>query len=79
MKGCVSMAKTKSIVRINAQRCKACRLCISFCPQKVLSLDERINQSGFHPVKILNQEECSGCRSCQLICPDLAIFVVKKK
>ena len=73
------MAKSKVTVQINTERCKGCDLCVSFCPLEALSLDERINQKGFHPVRFSDQAGCTGCLQCQLMCPDLAILVVRKK
>lgn len=75
---CKQIAKNKFTVYINVGRCKACGLCISFCPQEGLSFDERINDQGFHPVKFSNEIECIGCGNCQLMCPDLAIVVTRK-
>ena len=75
------MLKKKSdiAVYINEDRCKGCGLCVSFCRQGALRLDEHVNQYGYHKVLFSREAGCTGCRSCQLMCPDLAIFVFRTK
>ena len=64
-------------VRINAEGCKACLLCIEFCPRKCLAVDDRLNSRGFHPVMMTDDAECTGCRICALMCPDVCIEVFR--
>ncbi len=47
--------------------CKACNICISFCPQKVFEPDRDGKPILAHP------EECTQCAICWLHCPDFAI------
>ncbi|NLL61587.1 MAG: 4Fe-4S binding protein [Candidatus Atribacteria bacterium] len=63
----------KTIITINEDWCKACGICIQFCPAKVLVSSER-----GHPV-VKNIEDCIHCRLCELRCPDFVINVVKKE
>lgn len=68
------MARGK--VTIDADRCKGCGLCVSFCLKKVLELDEgALNRKGYHPAAAKRPEECTGCASCATMCPDVAIKV----
>jgi 2-oxoglutarate ferredoxin oxidoreductase subunit delta len=53
--------------------CKACGICVAFCPQRVLSKDEL----GYPYVE--KAQECKGCRWCELRCPDFAITVLEEK
>jgi 2-oxoglutarate ferredoxin oxidoreductase subunit delta len=53
--------------------CKACGICVAFCPQKCLDRDEEGN-----PV-IAAQEKCTGCGWCEIHCPDFAIGVREEK
>ena len=57
-------------------RCKGCRLCIQFCPQKVLRESENTNQKGYHYPEVVDggTQECVNCEFCTLICPEFAIF-----
>lgn len=58
--------------RIFSDWCKSCGLCVAFCPQKVIGLDE----SGA-PV-IEKPDDCIGCRFCELHCPDFAITIKER-
>ncbi|MFC1895440.1 ferredoxin family protein [Thermodesulfobacteriota bacterium] len=60
------MVKEASIA-INREWCKGCGICVAFCPQKVLELDER------EKAVVVRLEACNGCGLCELRCPDLAI------
>jgi len=56
-------------INIYRDWCKACGLCVAFCPRQCLSLDAEGN-----PV-VEKPERCNGCRWCELHCPDFAICV----
>ncbi len=56
-------------VLIDRSLCKACGICIAFCPKKVLEADESGIAVVAHP------EECIKCRMCELRCPDFAVMV----
>lgn len=47
--------------------CKACNICIAFCPHKVLEPDRDGKPVIAHP------EKCTQCAICWLHCPDFAI------
>lgn len=53
--------------------CKACGICMAFCPQKIISAD----RNG-KPV-IENTDDCIGCRFCEIHCPDFAITVSSRR
>ena len=47
--------------------CKSCDICVKFCPERCLSLNE--NQ-----IAVLTRPElCTLCRICERLCPDFAI------
>jgi len=52
--------------------CKACGICIAFCPGGVLVKDE----TGYTYVKDI--EKCINCGWCEVRCPDFAITVETK-
>lgn len=60
-------------VSIKAEWCKACGICVEFCPLKVFDTDEESC-----PV-IARPEACSLCRICEQLCPDFAIRVRRDK
>jgi len=69
----------KGTVHFVEDRCKACGLCIEFCPRDVLEFDNNsINVLGYHPVILAKPDACTGCAICGLMCPDLVITVEKE-
>ena len=52
--------------------CKACGICVAFCPTSALAKDE----AGNPYVKDI--EKCINCGWCEIRCPDFAITVEKK-
>ena len=62
-------------LQFNKDKCKGCELCVSFCPKKILALDETVNAKGYRPAGVVNQAECIGCQSCAMMCPDLCITI----
>jgi len=65
-------------VIINTEKCKACMLCIVFCPRDCLALGEKLNSRGFHPATLVEEARCSGCRTCAMMCPDVCIEVFRE-
>ncbi|HDL07947.1 MAG TPA: 4Fe-4S dicluster domain-containing protein [Desulfobacteraceae bacterium] len=57
---------------INRDWCKGCRICVHFCPENVLELDEMGKVFAARP------ENCICCRLCEFMCPDLAIQIETK-
>ncbi|MGE5397111.1 MAG: 4Fe-4S dicluster domain-containing protein [Chitinophagales bacterium] len=71
------MAKGRILFKYD--RCKACELCIFFCPKKVIGIDKsRVNALGYHPASCVAPDECTGCAICARMCPDLVIDVEKE-
>lgn len=69
----------KGRVCFHIELCKACELCIKFCPQGTLGLDKNsINASGYHPISAVNPDSCTGCAICALMCPDMVIEVERE-
>ncbi len=47
--------------------CKSCDICVKFCPERCLSL----NENGI--AELTRPELCTLCRICERLCPDFAI------
>ena len=56
-------------VTVNKKWCKACGICIEFCPKGVLGYGE----DG--KVEVVKAADCIGCELCELRCPDFALEV----
>jgi len=55
--------------KIFADWCKACSICIAFCPANVFEKSD----SGMPVIK--NPDACTGCRFCEFHCPDFALSI----
>ncbi|MCM8770887.1 MAG: ferredoxin family protein [Candidatus Omnitrophica bacterium] len=64
-------------ITIQKERCKACGLCVEFCPQKLIRLGEELNKKGFYSAVFQDNGTCRGCGFCALVCPDACIEVYK--
>jgi 2-oxoglutarate ferredoxin oxidoreductase subunit delta len=53
--------------------CKACGICVAFCPAQVFGRGEE----GYPEVR--DPEACNGCGWCEIHCPDFAITVHEKR
>ena len=70
----VESKKKKEEPRIDIYRawCKACGICVAFCPTGALAKDE----TGNPYVKDIGK--CTRCGWCEIRCPDFAITVEQK-
>jgi len=57
---------------INEAWCKGCDICVKFCPERCL----RLNEDG--KAQMMKPELCTGCRLCEMLCPDFAIQLHKR-
>ena len=62
-------------IKINAERCKGCTLCIEACPKKCLKMSDGFNVNGYHPAVFINEKDCIACGFCYQMCPDVCIEV----
>jgi 2-oxoglutarate ferredoxin oxidoreductase subunit delta len=70
----VETKKKKEEPKIDIYRawCKACGICVAFCPTGALAKDE----AGYPHVRDIGK--CIRCGWCELRCPDFAITVEQK-
>jgi len=70
----VETKKKREIPKIDIYKawCKACGICVAFCPTGILAKDE----AGYPYVKDI--EKCINCGWCEIRCPDFAITVESK-
>lgn len=65
-------------VWVDESRCKACNICVSYCPSGTLAMKEDPNAIQGMMIEVLDPTTCIGCRDCEIHCPDFAIYVAEK-
>lgn len=68
-------ARVTGRIEIEAERCKACELCVAVCPRRCIEIGEARNRQGYAPARFVRPEECTGCALCAESCPDVCIRV----
>ena len=64
-------------VRVYADYCKGCMLCVELCPKQVFERSDNLNMRGYFVPEVAYPDRCVGCMLCEHICPDIAIEVEK--
>ncbi len=62
-------------VRILAEYCKGCALCVEFCEPARLYMHKQPDRRGIQTAGVRAENPCTGCLRCAVICPDAAIEV----
>jgi 2-oxoglutarate ferredoxin oxidoreductase subunit delta len=76
--------RKKGKIVIDRERCKGCHICIDFCPNERIEVDELLNKKGYSPARFkenISEREkgCVGCTQCATVCPEVAIEVYRAK
>lgn len=66
-------------VWVDESRCKACNICVSYCPAGVIAMREEPHAVLGKMIEVVFPQDCIGCSECELHCPDFAIMVAQKK
>ncbi len=70
-----ALKRDRGHLRVNAEECKGCGLCIEACPPKVIRLTERINHYGYRTAEYTGAG-CTGCGICFQVCPEPGAITV---
>lgn len=65
-------------VWVNEHRCKACNICVSYCPAGVLAMRDDASVVLGKMVEVIRPDACIGCAECEIHCPDFAIMVAAR-
>jgi NAD-dependent dihydropyrimidine dehydrogenase PreA subunit len=68
----------RGLLRVDAEECKGCGLCVEACPAKVISLSERLNHYGYRTATYAGAG-CTGCGSCFMACPEPGAITVYRR
>ena len=60
-----------ALLRIRAEWCKGCNLCVEACPKELLALDE------MERVYVTDIDTCIFCGICAERCPDFCISIYR--
>ena len=71
----MSRVVSRGTVKLEAERCKACELCIPACPPRVLRMSDVRNTQGYRLPELL--PGCTGCGACAIVCPDFCFDVYR--
>ena len=72
-------ARAHGAITIDPERCKACDICVYYCPPRVLRLGQCRNTLNHRVVELFDPEHCTGCEICAKVCPDMAITAVYRE
>ncbi len=62
--------------KVKAKACKACELCLGWCPQEAISIRPPLpGQKDKHGIAFIDPEKCIGCGECILTCPTGAVLI----
>lgn len=53
--------------RINRETCKACSLCVQYCPANAIYAGKKFAE--------IDQQKCIGCGECVVVCPSKAVEI----
>lgn len=65
----------RGLLRVDAEECKGCGLCVEACPPKVIALSERLNHYGYRTASYVGAG-CTGCGICFMVCPEPGAITV---
>ena len=65
-------------VKITADQCKGCRVCVVTCPNHCLAIGSDFNSLGFENAVFIGEDRCVACGLCFYVCPEPGAITVFK-
>jgi len=73
----MTMSRKQPSVKIVADQCKGCELCVKNCPKQVIEISTNFNRLGYR-YAVAKEEGCTGCATCFYTCPEPGTITVTK-
>jgi 2-oxoglutarate ferredoxin oxidoreductase subunit delta len=67
--------RDRGFLRISADECKGCGLCLPACPPQVIRMTDGLNPYGYRPAEYAGSG-CTGCGICFQVCPEPGAITV---
>ena len=67
--------RDRGLLRVDADECKGCGLCVEACPSRVIRLNSRLNRYGYRTATYAGAG-CTGCGICFMACPEPGAITV---
>src|ERR1700690_3989595 len=67
--------RDRGLLRVDAEECKGCGLCVEACPPKVIGLSERMNHYGYRTATYAGAG-CPRCGICFMVGPEPGAITV---
>lgn len=71
------MSNKRFEVTILTRFCKGCGLCVEWCEQGKLYIEQKPNRRGIQTAAVRPDVDCTGCLQCATICPDAAVEITR--
>ena len=62
-------------LRVDANECKGCALCVNACPLGVIAMSDALNHYGYRTATY-SGHGCTGCGVCYMVCPEPGAITV---
>ncbi|MBL7006220.1 MAG: 4Fe-4S dicluster domain-containing protein [Spirochaetia bacterium] len=65
-------------VKITADQCKSCGVCVQTCPNHCLAIGSELNALGYQSAVFIGEDRCVACGLCFYVCPEPGAITVFK-
>ena len=70
--------RDRGLLKVDADECKGCGLCVEACPSNAIHLSNRLNRSGYRTAEYAGSG-CGGCGICFMACPEPGAITVMRR